>query len=201
MDDFCSGCGTAFEEEDRFCSKCGNARGGTPGPPEPKPTHKPTTGDRVRGTATIVILVGIFGLVPLCMMFGGGSVEGELTVQASPYGDFTFTPTGCVSMQPFGRMGANIHGEGPNDGALYVTLDPSKGTKAEVEVPGSCKQANGTDCTVFELPREACTRFELEVDFNGVTVNDVRQVEGHASLDCKLPDGTRVHGEITFDGC
>jgi hypothetical protein len=51
------------------------------------------------------------------------------------------------------------------------------------------------------LPRDACRTFEAVVEFTGVTVNDVRQVEGHVAVDCALPDGTTVRGRVTFDGC
>ncbi len=41
----------------------------------------------------------------------------------------------------------------------------------------------------------------MNVEFNGVVVNDVRQVRGHARLRCALEDGTRVEGALTYGGC
>ncbi len=124
-----------------------------------------------------------------------------MDVTASPHGQWTFIPTGCASMQPYGPMGANLHGDGPNDGAVYVTLDHASGHKVELEVPGSCQNADGTDCTVFQVPRDQCQTFEVTVDYTNTTVNDVRLVQGHVRLDCTLEDGTRVQGGIEFDGC
>ena len=87
-------------------------------------------------------------------------------------------------------------GDGPGD-----ARDPTRGPSVEVEIPGSCRNADGTDCTVFPLPRDQCRTYEVDVDFTGVTVNDVRQVEGHLAIDCSLTDGTTVRGRVNFDGC
>jgi hypothetical protein len=104
-------------------------------------------------------------------------------------------------MQPFGRMGANVHGDGHNDGAVYVSGDPVAGAAVDIEVPGSCRNADGTDCTVFPVPRESCEIWEARVVPTGVLVNEVRLVEGHVRLQCTLEDGTSISGAITFDGC
>ncbi|MBX3274137.1 MAG: hypothetical protein KF729_27975 [Sandaracinaceae bacterium] len=102
---------------------------------------------------------------------------------------------------PYGRLGANVHADGPNDGAVYVSLDHVTGHRVEIEVPGSCRNANGTDCTVFPVSRDRCATYDANVEPTGTVVDDVRLVGGHVRLDCTLEDGTRVVGAITFDEC
>ncbi len=202
MSSFCTGCGAALDEDDRFCGKCGRPRSeaaaseNESAPPAP-PGAKPNVFGAIIGVALLVV-------VPLVVMFGlseCGSAEGRVAVSGGPHGEWTFVPTGCASMQPYGSMGANLHGDGHNDGAVYVTLDHVEGHRVELEVPGSCRNADGTDCTVFPVPRAACSTYDVSLDYNGVTVNDVRLVEGHVRLSCALEDGTRVEGAIEFDGC
>lgn len=196
-DAFCSKCGEAFEEGDRFCPKCGAARS------QPAVAQAPSKGG-AGITLSIILAVG-FLAVPLFLVFsgvfGGGSVEGSLTATGGPHGAFRFVGDGCQSMQPYGRAGANVHGEGPNDGGVYVTVDPIMGYRVDVEVPGSCKNSDGTDCTVFQVPRDKCSRWDVVAEFNGTVVNDVRQYRGFAHLTCVLDDGTNIVADLTYGGC
>lgn len=210
MSEFCSGCGRRFVADDKFCATCGKARSPavvTIDPAQSTPAEEALI-RKVKSSTSVAPVIGmvfLFGLVVPIFLFAGGScsesVEGNVAVSGGPRPAFTFTPTGCASMQPYGRFGANLHGVGPNDGAVYVTTDPTRGRLVEVEIPGSCRNADGTECTVFPVPRDACRTFDVNVEFNGVVVNDVRKVEGHVSLDCALPDGTTVRGRVNFDGC
>lgn len=148
--------------------------------------------------------LGLFMVIPLVLVVATGScgsTEGSLRIEGGPHGSFTLTPTDCHSMQPYGRMGANLHGAGHNDGAIYPTVDPLEGVRLDIEVPGSCRNSNGTDCTVFRVPRDHCSRFEVSVEHTNTTVNDVRLVRGHTRVDCTLEDETHVVGEVVFDGC
>ena len=206
MSEHCTGCGTAYDEGDRFCAKCGKARtkpadaGASPdagATTSPSPS-KAKVGALIAGALAPILIGGIVILVFTSMK---ESVRGQVTVAAGPRPGFTFRPTGCVSMQPYGRFGANLHGNGPNDGAVYVTIDPTAGKKVEVEIPGSCRDADGTDCTVFPVPRDRCSTYEASVHNTGTVVNDVRLVGGKVKLDCTLEDGTTVRGEVVFDGC
>lgn len=210
MSEHCTGCGTAFDEGDRFCAKCGKARGHAPeagasaaASPDAG-TATSASPSRGRMGALIAGALGplvIGGIVIAVFASTSEDVHGQVTVAAGPRPGFTFRPTGCVSLQPYGRFGANLHGNGPNDGAVYVTIDPTAGKKVEVEIPGSCRDADGTDCTVFVVPRDRCTAYEATVHNTGTVVNDVRLVEGKVKLDCTLEDGTTVRGEVVFDGC
>lgn len=202
MSSFCKSCGAPYDEGDRFCGKCGTPRASDAPAPEAAPAAAPQkSGNPVAAGIAVVALVII---VPLALMFGlsdCGSSEGRMVVSGGPHGEWTFVTTGCASMQPYGRMGANLHAEGHNDGAVYVSLDHVEGHRVELEVPGSCQNADGTECTVFRVPREQCSTFDVSLDYNGVTVNDVRLVEGHVQLSCALEDGTHIEGRIDFDGC
>jgi hypothetical protein len=147
-----------------------------------------------------IFIVGAVGAGMFFAMGDCGSTEGSVRVSGAR-GNFTFTPTGCASMQPYGRFGANLHGDGNNDGAVYITVDPTRGSLVEIEVPGSCRNSDGTDCTVFPVPRDRCSVYEAHVENTGTVVNDVRLVEGNVRLQCELEDGTTVQGRVVFDGC
>ena len=169
-------------------------------PPETTPPPMPNQQANLRGAKIMAV---ILLAVPLVLLVGKdcGEPEGSVRVDGGPRTPFTLTPTECDSMQPFGRMGANLHGNRHNDGAIYPTVDPLEGTRLDIEVPGTCRNANGTDCTVFRVDRERCTRFEVSVEPTSTTVNDVRLVRGYVRVDCTLEDETRVVGEVVFDDC
>jgi hypothetical protein len=156
------------------------------------------------GRGTLFFTLGISALIALLTWAFdgcGGEVEGHVTVTGGPHGAFTLEPAGCASLQPFGHFGANLHGERPNDGAVYVTLDHSAGKRVELEVPGSCLDADGTDCTVFPVLRDRCSVYDVKVEPSGTVVNGVRLVEGHVRLECALEDGTEVRGQLVYEGC
>jgi hypothetical protein len=203
----CTTCGTPLRDGDGFCGKCGtptnqtnvpviNAQQGAPPIINAQP-RKPKVFSIALGVLIPAIAAGAFFFLGDCE-----ETEGSMTVQGGPqHLQFTFRPTGCASMQPYGRMGANVHADGNNDGGFYVTRDPTRGTMVEIEVPGSCRNSDGTDCTVFPVPRDRCTTYDIHVEHMDVTVNDVRLVEGHAYLQCTLENGTTVRGRIDFSGC
>lgn len=210
MNAFCGRCGAGFDPGDQFCAKCGTPRQASPGAPPPAAAGSGvvtvTPQPPKKSLAAVIVATSVLPVVGMGAFFafsGGmsGDTEGSMSVSGGPHGTFTFTPTDCHSMQPYGRFGANLHGDGHNDGAVYVTMDPIRGPAVEIEVPGSCRNADGTDCTVFSVPRERCSVFQSSVEFNGVVVNDVRMVEGNVRLECALEDGTSIRGAITFDGC
>lgn len=205
MSDTCSSCGAEFRGDDLYCPKCGAKR---PWPDAVAAANQPTqqTSTDKSPATKLGFLIALTTVVPVFffLVIGkgcSGSTEGQIVVRGGPRPGFTFRPTSCDSMQPYGRFGANLHGDGPNDGAVYVTRDPSRGPSVEVEIPGSCRNADGTDCTVFTLPRESCRVYQVQLSFNGVVVNDVRQVEGQVAVECTLEDGTVASGRITFEGC
>ena len=206
--EFCGQCGNRFAATDRFCPRCGAKResgGEAPSPlasAELRPEAPPSP---VRNTAgKAALFVGIMSIVPvvlfMCSGFGSGSAKGRLGSRG-PSGTFEFRPDGCESMQPFGRAGANVHGKTPNDGGVYITVDPVDGTRVDVEIPGSCKGSDGTDCTVFRIPRSACRTYDVKVEFSGTVINDVRQYEGQTTLECDLPDGTHIEATLEYEGC
>ena len=206
MDVHCTSCGAPFDADDRFCGKCGTPREKKSEDSTPATESTPEIGSNAipgqkRGAIFGVVIMA--AVVPLALLALGecGSAEGQMAVTGGPHGEWTFVSTGCASMQPYGMMGANVHGDGHNDGAVYVSMDHASGHKVELEVPGSCQNADGTDCTVFEVPRDACSTFDVTLDYTGTTVNDVRLVEGHAQLECRLEDGTQIRGRVVFDGC
>jgi hypothetical protein len=211
MNEFCTQCSTAFRPGDQFCGKCGAPRPqgvvmGSPPQGVIAPQPVGSAAAPKKGVPILSLAMGL--LMPLgigaFLFFGLGDCSGETAGSmrvSGARGNFNFTPVGCVNTQPYeGRMGANLHGEGNNDGAVYV-LGGINGSEVRIEVPGSCQNSDGTDCTVFPIPRDRCATYEARVTPTSTTVNDVRVVEGHVRLQCTLEDGTEVRGSITFSGC
>ncbi len=149
-----------------------------------------------------MLFLGALIVVPMVLLVECGHTEGRMVVEGGPQGDFVFEATDCHGLMPYGRFGANVHGPGHDDGAVYVAVDPiTHAAEVQLEVPGSCQNRDGTDCVVFQVPEAACSTFEATVENTGVVVNDVRLVKGHATLECTLDDGTKVSGRVEFDGC
>lgn len=169
-------------------------------PPEPTPAPSSTHQANKRGA---IIMACILLGAPVLLFLGKdcGAPEGSVHVSGGPHPAFTLTPGECESMQPYGRMGANLHGNRHNQGAIYATVDPLDGTRLDIEVPNSCHNASGTDCTVFRVDRQHCTRFDVSVEPTNTSVNRVPLVRGHVRVDCTLEDETRVVGEVAFDDC
>ena len=163
----------------------------------------PTEPAKKKPTGGLAMLfLGALIVIPMVLLVECGHTEGSMRVEGSPNGDFVFEATDCHGLLPYGRFGANVHGPGHNDGAVYVTVDPiTRASEVQIEVPGSCQNEDGSDCVVFVVPQAACTTYEATVENTGVTVNDVRLVKGHANLECALDDGTRIWGRVDFDGC
>ena len=78
-------------------------------PPETTPPPLPNQQANLRGSKIMAV---ILLAVPLVLLVGKdcGEPEGSVRVDGGPRTPFTLTPTECDSMQPFGRMGANLHG-------------------------------------------------------------------------------------------
>ncbi|MBO6935776.1 MAG: hypothetical protein JJ863_12400 [Deltaproteobacteria bacterium] len=149
-----------------------------------------------------MVVLGALIVVPMVLLVDCGHTEGQMVVEGGPHGDFVFEATDCHGLVPYGSFGANVHGTGHDDGAVYVVVDPiTRAPRVQLEVPGSCQNRDGTNCTIFQVPEAACTTFEATVENTGVIVNDVRLVKGHAALECTLDDGTKVSGRVEFDGC
>ena len=151
--------------------------------------------------AGTVAAVALLAALPMIFAIECGSSGGSVRVGGGPHGDFVVAASDCHALAPYGRFGANVHGDGGADGALYVTHDPTSGTLVRIEVPGSCGHASGVGCALIEIPAERCRTFDAAVENTRTVVNDVRLVRGHAELDCALADGTRIEGRVDFDGC
>src|SRR5262249_41175074 len=153
-DTFCAKCGAQYRDGDVFCAKCGVRRDGEGG--GERASSAPSTPSAKSAAWIGLTLVGVGALTFVVFGDAGEHLKGHVVVTGGPHRAFTFTPTGCVSMQPRGHYGANLHGDGPNDGGTYVTVDPLHGAAVDVEIPGSCRNADGTDCTLIHVTRDKC---------------------------------------------
>jgi len=160
---------------------------------------EPSTRAKPIGRLALLFL-GAMIVVPMVLLVECGHADGQITVTGGPHGDFVIEPDDCHSLLPYGSHGAALHGARDDTGAAYVVADPAtRGREIQIEVPGSCDEDGS--CTLLFVGEDACTTFDVQVENTLTTVNDVRLVKGHATLECTLEGGTEVSGRLDFDGC
>jgi hypothetical protein len=82
---------------------------------------------------------------------------------------------------------------------VKIVIDPRDGAFVQFEVPSSCDGAG--KCTVVDLGRERCERFEVDLQKTDTYVNEIRLLDGRLGLKCAFPEGGSVEGDVTFESC
>lgn len=195
----CTSCGASNPARSKFCGQCA------------KPlTHAVDTtaasgssGGLAAGFGILAIFVFV-GLV-LFFAFGGSEVKGEIRARGAPFGSYVLVPTECHSGQHESFFGVwvtpeLVRSEGREGfkGGLKLVKSHAGAWTVYVESPLECK---GLECAVRELERSHCQRFDVEVRNTSTLINDIRVREGHATLDCRLPEGGTFTANLTFEGC
>jgi hypothetical protein len=141
-------------------------------------------------------------LASACVLpFAGGCVVGDaFTRPATVAGSLTFEspgspvqslrPSACRSGHESYFLGADLWSpdESPR---VRIVIDPVEGPLVRVTRSGQ---------TNLYVPG-TCEYLDASAEWTGWTVNDVREVRGQLQLDCTLPSGERVHGDLQFAGC
>lgn len=106
---------------------------------------------------------------------------GDLKLNGEP-----FAPTGCRNGAVYGFSGVEVTGKSgwklrlvqtPTGEGRVIAFGPGASTGAELGACGS-----------------------LKVNTQNSTINEVKNVEGHAELACTV-DGLSLSGKITFENC
>jgi len=220
---YCPRCGFDTDADDAFCRKCGAAlaESGAPpigsgvsmtgAPPVVLPAVRPVAGPsaatpkrrRARViVAMVAVQLGVGGAI-FATVGGDGcsSVTGSFVASGPPLGAFTFTPKMCRSGQRMSFFGVALLGAGPTDGGVLVIDDAVQGKLLKIEVPGSCQPPGYEVCTVVEVRPAQCTTFDVAIERTGTEVNDIRLIDGHATLDCALPEGGKLTAGVVFESC
>ena len=133
-----------------------------------------------------------------CGLLGDG-VSGSLTSDAPELGAWTFTADACESGQRRGFHGVSLYDDDLPEVAIDVVDDPLDGLALAID--GVACDGRST-CTPVVLYASDCPDLDGYV-FRDITVatNDIWHVEGAVAVECPLPGGGRLRGDVRFDGC
>jgi hypothetical protein len=152
----------------------------------PAPIAAPGT-SAAKGGALLGLLgpaIAIVG-VALFVMLSSTDVSGELKARGE-LGDWTFTPDDCSSGQPEGFFGVELRSESESR-RIRFAKDAVRGGLLTIEEGGVSPRV---------IQGNTCKSFELTVERTSTTVNDVRVLDGKATVDCET-----MSGSVTFEGC
>lgn len=156
-------------------------------------------------TAALVILGVVAAITLVVFMFGSGSAKGQIQARGKPFGTWTLKPTACYSGQHQSFFGVWVapelkesRGREGFKGGLKLMKSPLEEWNAYVESPIECESFK---CKIWEVPRASCKVFDVDVRKTGNNINEIWVVEGHARLDCTMPEGGTVTANLEFDGC
>lgn len=136
----------------------------------------------------------------LMVVFLGGltltACNNELagTVQVTHAGQtWSVLPNQCNSGQRQGFFGVDAREGDSDDKLVRVIHDPTASYILRLDVPGSDQHVN--------LPGgQGCSTFDIVVERQNSSINEVTNVRGHIRVTCDLPD-LKVHADITFANC
>jgi hypothetical protein len=137
------------------------------------------------------------GVVLLVVGAGGCSNELhgalEVTVRTSGGQHWSTMPSQCVSGQRQGFFGVDMRA-GTDDGTLVrAIIDPKDGPILKVNVPG-------TDQALTLRPGPGCSQFDVHVERQSSSINDITNVRGHVRVTCDDPE-LALKADITFENC
>ncbi len=117
-------------------------------------------------------------------------LSGSVDAKTKEAGSFSMTPTKCFSGEREGFFGVQL--EDGSDNFLRAVKDPTKGYVVLVKVPDSDK--------TLSVTKTDCTKFDIRVETQSSTINDIRNVTGHIRVDCSEGDDT-LKAKVTFENC
>lgn len=156
-----------------------------------------------------VLGIAASGAFTFFMMGGGGdgpgNVEGQIYSRGAPHGDFTMTPTNCLSGEHESFFGVwltsglvKVDGRQGFQGGLKLVKSHLGQWEVYLESPTDC---DGLRCTIRPVGFSDCSRYDVHVENTNTTFNDIRVRRGHAYLECSFPDGGALSASLDFKGC
>lgn len=216
----CGRCRRVNSAGGRFCAYCGMPLAGAwqqltphratraPGSRNPRPSGL-SKGLLVVVMAGPMLLTVVFLLIPFLFLgnpFAAGSATGEIRSQGSPHGDYVLGPTSCYSGEHEGFFGVWIAPELEEDaqgrsgfrGGLKLVKDPVGSWRVFLQSPAECESFA---CVTRPVARAHCGTFDVSVRHTNVWVNEIRERQGHADLECRFPEGGSLSAHLTFERC
>lgn len=141
----------------------------------------------MRRTAA-AILGGLVILTTACTNELKGSVQATHAGQT-----WTVTPNECASGQRQAFFGIDAREADRPDASLRVLLDPMGNHSLLLGLPGGNKG-------VLVQGNEGCKTFDIHVERQSSSINNVANLQGHVRIDCDKPD-VKVTADLTFANC
>lgn len=145
--------------------------------------------------ALLLALGGCFSVGPLER--GEPTVTGSLALAGPTFGERTLAPMTCTSGEHELFLGADLTEAGAGEGVLVARLvvDPLSGPAVRIHA------AAARFGPAVVVRREECAAFHFSLVESGWRINDYRVYDVALELDCALPSGDRVAGELAAPGC
>ena len=182
--------------------------------PRPQPRRRQDSGGIGRGLLVALIagpVVMGLGLLVIPFLFLGnpfapGSAKGEIRSAGAPHGAYTLRPTSCYSGEHEGFFGVWVapdleedsQGRSGFKGGLKLVKDPLGEWLVFLQSPAECQSFA---CVTRPVPRAQCGTFDVSVRHTNVWVNEIREREGHADLECAFPEGGTLSAHLSFERC
>jgi hypothetical protein len=127
------------------------------------------------------------------LVMTGCSNELKGTIQVTAAGQtWSVTPSECASGQRQNFFGVDAREGTSDDKLVRVILDPKASYTLRLNVPGTDKGIN--------LEGAGCSTFDIVVERQSSSINDITNVQGHIRVACDLPD-LKVDADLTFSNC
>lgn len=128
---------------------------------------------------------------------GEPAVTGALTLAGPTFGERTLAPATCTTGEHELFLGADLREAGAGEGVLVARLvvDPLAGPAVRIYA------AAARFGPAVVVRREECAAFHFSLAETGWRINDYRVYDVSLELDCALPSGDRVAGELAAPGC
>jgi hypothetical protein len=135
-----------------------------------------------------------------CNVFKDGTVSGRVESKGDA-GTWVLEKGACYSGQRESYFGAIAHGPEGSGVAIKFVKDSLKGWTAVINKADTCKAGvEKSECKAIVLSANECKTLDVDLATTNTTVNDVRVVEGKATIDCASDTGS-IKGELIFTHC
>jgi hypothetical protein len=119
---------------------------------------------------------------------------GTLTLVSGTLGNLTLTPAVCVSGERQLFLGTDFLDN--NQGlTTRLIVDPTGGTSIRV-----FRSSSPLDRGLL-LQRHDCDQLQLSLERTGWRINDVYDLRVSLEVDCRLPTGDSLRGQLAADHC
>lgn len=134
----------------------------------------------------------VLGLICLGLVAGcSNNLTGTANVTTKESGPFSITPDSCYSGQREAYFGVQLE-DSKGGTMMRLVKDPVKGYTAVIRLPNSDKALTVTP--------EACAKFDVHIETQSSTINNIRNIKGRANIDCASGDNS-LKADLTFENC